>query len=161
MQNYLATMMTVKRFTWILALSLTCIILGGAVCFTACTKPKPLQITGLLSIKPELEKSILPTAAIYVVARAAERSDGPPLAVKRYQFPFNFPITFSMSAKDAMLPDAKFTGKIRITARVAQSGAATPQNTGDLELSKPMTVNLESPDETQKPIELILDQIKK
>jgi hypothetical protein len=99
----------------------------------ACTK-KPKEISGKIEIAPLLERiPIHPSAALYLIARAAGQQGGPPLAVKRYTPPFRFPIEFTLSAQDAMMPDTPFEGSIDISARLSQSGSASPASTGDFE----------------------------
>jgi len=100
---------------------------------SACTK-KPKEISGKIEIAPLLERvPIQPGAALYLIARAAGQQGGPPLAVKRYTPPFRFPIEFTLSAQDAMMPDTSFEGSFDITARLAQSGSASPALEGDFE----------------------------
>lgn len=99
----------------------------------ACRKPGPAIITGTVKIPAELQQKITPTAVLYVVARAAGTRSGPPLAVQRITPPFNFPLDFKLSQKNAMLPDKPFQGRVNVSARISQSGSASPINPGDIE----------------------------
>jgi hypothetical protein len=122
----------------------------------AACKDEEKSIQGAVRISPQLESKVAPTAALYVIARPNGTTGGPPLAVKRLSQPFAFPIEFSISAKDAMLPDAPFSGKISVTARLSQSGAAVPANAGDLEgTAKPNPIE---PGNTK--VEITLDKIR-
>lgn len=91
-------------------------------------------ITGKISLAPLLERStIRPSAAIYLIARPAGQTAGPPVAVKQFLQPFHFPIEFTLSKSDAMMPNTPFQGSFDITVRLAQSGSATPASPGDFE----------------------------
>jgi hypothetical protein len=91
-------------------------------------------IMGTIELAPLLERNpISKDAVIYLIARNPGETMGPPIAVKRIVQPFHFPITFTLSKADAMLPDAPFVGPFALTVRIAQSGSATPAQAGDLE----------------------------
>lgn len=91
-------------------------------------------VTGTIELAPLLERNpISKDAVIYLIARNPGETMGPPIAVKRITQPFHFPIPFTLSKSDAMLPEAPFTGPFALTVRIAQSGSATPAQAGDLE----------------------------
>jgi hypothetical protein len=91
-------------------------------------------IMGTIELAPLLQRNpISKDAVIYLVARNPGEMMGPPIAVKRIVQPFHFPIAFTISRSDAMLPDAPFVGPFALTVRIAQSGSATPAKAGDLE----------------------------
>ncbi len=102
---------------------------------SACTSQKNQEkkITGVIDILPELQQKLSPKAVLYVIARKADEKTGPPVAVRRFTQPFVFPIEFTLTQQDAMIPDIPFEGNLTITARVAQTGSATPVNPGDIE----------------------------
>jgi hypothetical protein len=107
---------------------------------SSCTKNTPPSpspdagIMGTIELAPLLERNpISKDAVIYLIARSPGETMGPPIAVKRIVQPFHFPIPFTLSRSDAMLPDAPFVGPFSLTVRIAQSGSATPAQTGDLE----------------------------
>ncbi len=100
--------------------------------FTAC-KETPKTVTGSVELSLELQKKLQPTAVLYVFARRAGQTSGPPVAVKRYPQPILFPVEFSLSAQDAMIPDTPFEGQLSIVARVSQSGSVMPTQPGDIE----------------------------
>jgi hypothetical protein len=96
--------------------------------------PKDQMITGKISVAPLLERAtIQPSAAIYLIARPAGQAGGPPMAVKQFTQPFHFPIEFTLSKADAMMPNSPFEGSFDITVRLAQSGSAIPASPGDFE----------------------------
>jgi hypothetical protein len=100
---------------------------------SACTKKAP-TVSGKIEIASLLERiPIQPTAALYLIARPAGQTSGPPLAVKRFTPPFRFPIEFTLSAQDLMIPDTPFEGPLEINVRLSQSGSASPANKGDFE----------------------------
>jgi hypothetical protein len=95
---------------------------------------KDQVITGKISVAPLLERAtIQPSAAIYLIARPAGQAGGPPTAVKQFTQPFHFPIEFTLSKADAMMPNSPFEGAFDITVRLAQSGSAIPASPGDFE----------------------------
>jgi hypothetical protein len=100
---------------------------------TDSTQPA-MGIMGTIELAPLLERNpISKDAVIYLIARNPGETMGPPVAVKRIVQPFHFPITFTLSKADSMLPEAPFTGPFALTVRIAQSGSATPAQAGDLE----------------------------
>jgi hypothetical protein len=119
----------------------------GLMNFSACTQKKsgaPTNgsattaadgvISGKLELAPLLARQpFSKDAVIYLMARSSGETMGPPIAVKRFEQPFHFPIAFSLSKSDSMLPDVPFQGAMTLTARIAQSGSATPAEKGDLE----------------------------
>jgi cytochrome c-type biogenesis protein CcmH len=122
----------------------------------AACKDDPKSIDGSVKIAPELAAKVSANAVVYVIARPDGAVGGPPLAVKRLPQPFTFPIEFSISAQDAMMPNANFDGKISVSARLSQSGAAIPASPGDIEgTAKP------NPAEPGKgKIEITLDKVR-
>jgi hypothetical protein len=90
-------------------------------------------IQGQARLSVEHQKTLKETATLYVIARKPGEPVGPPLAVKRIAPPLKFPVDFSISASDVMMPGQKFEGNIALTARVSQSGSAMPISPGDIE----------------------------
>src|SRR4051812_1917630 len=140
-----------SRFNYFPLAAATLVCLSLAAC-----KDEEKSIQGSVRISPELASKVSSTAAIYVIARPEGASGGPPLAVKRLSQPFTFPLEFSISAQDAMMPGAAFSGKISVSARLAQSGAAVPASPGDLE-----GVATPNPSEPGRgKIEIVLDKVR-
>jgi hypothetical protein len=103
------------------------------------------SVLGTLHLAPGLSREkISKTAALYVIARKSGKKGGPPIAVKRITQPFRFPIQFELSSKDAMMPDVSFDGEglVEISARISQSGSATPVSKGDFGVSRAQQVDL-------------------
>jgi hypothetical protein len=91
-------------------------------------------LSGKISLAPLLSRQpIKPDSAMFLIARRAGETEGPPVAVKRFVPPYNFPIDFTLSKADSMIANMPFTGPFTLTVRIAQSGSATPAQTGDLE----------------------------
>jgi hypothetical protein len=129
--------------------------LSACLLLAACNDGEK-SIQGAVRISPELQSKISPAAALFIIARPEGVAFGPPLAVKRLPQPFAFPLEFSISDKDAMMPNAQFSGKIMVTARVAQSGAAVPASPGDIEgTAKPNPV-----EPGKGKIEIVLDHTR-
>jgi hypothetical protein len=95
------------------------------------------SVAGKVTLSPELQKKLQPSAVLYVIARPAGQVGGMPMAVKRFAQPLTFPVQFTVSSADAMLPGTKLEGSVAITARISQSGSATPVNPGDIEGAAP------------------------
>jgi hypothetical protein len=112
------------------------------------------RIEGRISLSPALKKAkIADTAALYVIARPAGAQGGMPLAVLRLPAQ-GFPVAFSLSQDNVMMQGSSFSGKVQLSARVAQSGSATPVSAGDLEMKKPLTVEV-----GKSGVELKLDRV--
>ncbi|MDR3606904.1 MAG: hypothetical protein P4M08_05925 [Oligoflexia bacterium] len=94
------------------------------------------EISGTVQISPALKDKIKPEAVLYLIARQTD--SGPPIAVKRITQPFQFPIEFSITARDSMMGGDTLDGKFQLSARISQSGSATPANPGDLQTAKPV-----------------------
>jgi hypothetical protein len=111
--------------------------IGNSVSGNAASGTAPSSdavIAGKIELAPLLERTtIQASAAIYLIARPAGQAGGPPVAVKQFTQPFHFPIAFSLSKADAMMPDTPFQGSFDVTARLAQSGSAIPAAAGDFE----------------------------
>jgi hypothetical protein len=95
-------------------------------------------IRGSVQISQPLKAKISPTAALYIIVRPNGVTAGPPVAVKRFTTPLNFPISFEITANDAMMPGTPLEGEFTLTARVSQKGSASPAAAGDLLASKPV-----------------------
>ena len=131
------------------------IVLVLSTILFAC-KNEEKAIRGVIRISPEIQAKIQPGAVLYVIARPEGAAGGPPLAVKRVPPPLSFPVDFEISARDAMIPDSPFTGRISVSARISQSGAAIPANPGDLESAgRPTAVE---PGAAR--LEIVLDKVR-
>ena len=148
--------MTARHFTWISKVSAAAVALAAAGCFGA-----PASLTGQVRIEESLRAQLQPSAVLYVVARSVAGPDAqpsPPLAVKRIPQPIGFPLQFTLTEADVMIPNTPFRGKVEVSARVAQSGSAVPLQAGDLESgAAPIVVELGP---RVSAVELVLDRVR-
>lgn len=130
-----------------LLLTLMSVLLAG--CFEAEKK-----VSGTIDILPEFKTKIGPNAALYVVARPAGQTAGPPAAVRKFAQPLIFPIQFQLLKQDSMFPENPFEGELSISVRIAQGGSATPVTAGDLEgTSTPKVVRVGE----DSPVQVLID----
>lgn len=102
----------------------------------ACTPQAPKGIQGTIVLADEFRARIQPNAVLYVIARDADRPQSPPVAVRRYPQPFEFPLAFTLNHHDAMVPNVPLPRNLSVTARISQKGSATPIQPGDLTQAK-------------------------
>jgi cytochrome c-type biogenesis protein CcmH len=118
--------------------------------------PPSAQITGKITIDPKLKGSIDPNAALFIIARSATGASGPPLAVKKIDRP-SFPVDFTLSQENVMMPGVPFAGRINITARLDKDGNPVTRTPGDIsgDYSKnPIEVGT-------KNVDVVIDQVMK
>jgi hypothetical protein len=113
--------------------ALLCAFLCAILSTAACKSETAPTLRGEATLSVELQKTLTPSATLYVIARRPGEITGPPLAVKRFAPPLLFPVSFTISESDLMIPGQKFDGNFTVMARVSQSGAATPVAAGDIE----------------------------
>jgi tetratricopeptide (TPR) repeat protein len=82
-----------------------------------------------LDIEAAARARITPTAVLYIIARPAGVSGGPPSAVKRLP-PGPFPMSVELSAADSMMGQA-LPDKLHIEARIDFDGNAMTREPGD------------------------------
>jgi cytochrome c-type biogenesis protein CcmH len=121
------------------------------------TKAAPAKgssiIRGVVSIDPKL-KDRVGEGTLFIIARSATASGGPPLAVKKIERP-KFPASFSLGPENVMIPGTALSGKIALSARLDKDGDPTTKEPGNLtgEYKKnPVEVGAEK-------IDIVLDQI--
>jgi cytochrome c-type biogenesis protein CcmH len=68
---------------------------------------------------------------IFLIARRGGGMPGPPLAVQRLQAG-DFPMPFSLSSRDAMVPGIPFEGELSLTVRLDKDGDAMTRRKGDV-----------------------------
>jgi len=94
--------------------------------------PDPKQTVSGKIVLPAARKSDVEKGdTLFIIARRAGGIPGPPLAVQRLQAG-DFPMPFSLSARDAMVPGVPFEGDISITVRVDKDGDAMTRRKGDV-----------------------------
>lgn len=94
------------------------------------TPMKP-RITGTVELRAGNTPEFSKLATLYIVARAAGVGHNPPLAVKRVVAP-SFPVSFSLSSADVMMPDVTFEGPLDLSARLDRDGDPLTREPGEL-----------------------------
>jgi hypothetical protein len=87
-------------------------------------------ITGRIQIAPALAEKAAGKPVLFIIART-ERP-GPPLAAQKVSNP-RFPLNFTLSGRDVMVPGLRFEGSVRISARLDTDGSAGRPQPGDME----------------------------
>ncbi|MDL1873086.1 hypothetical protein FBR05_12945 [Deltaproteobacteria bacterium PRO3] len=119
-----------------LALTLAC----AMAWLTACTKePKtePLGdpaaqkvlVSGTVDLAETAKAQADPLAVLFVIAR---NERGQIAAVKKMFPPFQYPVSYSLTEIDAMIPGTELSGKLKVTARLDKDGNANPAQPGDV-----------------------------
>jgi hypothetical protein len=94
------------------------------------TKPeRGAAIMGTIRLSPGAKPA--PGSVLFVIARPAGRSTGPPIAVKKIEAA-SFPAAYALSNEDAMMPDAPFAGALSVSARLDADGDASTKEARDL-----------------------------
>ncbi len=81
------------------------------------------EISGTVTISKAAEAKLTADGTLFIFAKAAGAAGGPPAAVLRIAQP-KFPVTFSLSEKNAMMPGSPFTGPFAVVARYSPTGDA-------------------------------------
>jgi len=88
-----------------------------------------------------LKNKVAGKKVLFIIARGTR--PGPPLAVLRIGNP-TFPVSFTLSKANVMMPGIPFEGEVRITARLDADGNAGPAGPGDLDGVRPKPVSVGS-----------------
>src|SRR4029077_10740488 len=89
------------------------------------------QISGKISIDSKLKSNVDSQAVLFIIARPARRSGGPPLAVKKIDQPV-FPLSYSLGSENVMMQGRPFAGKVTISVRLDKDGNPVTRQAGDL-----------------------------
>jgi hypothetical protein len=91
-----------------------------------------VAVNGEVSLAASLSAKAAPGATLFIVAKAVD-SPGPPVAVFRARVGA-WPVKFTLDDSQSMLPGRNLSsaGRVRIEARISQSGQALPSS-GDLQ----------------------------
>lgn len=89
---------------------------------------QPGTISGQILMEDGLSDKVIAGSVLFIIAR---KEVGPPLAVKRVLQP-QFPLTYSLSESDAMIPGTVFQGEMLVKARLDADGNAGPLASGDM-----------------------------
>jgi hypothetical protein len=98
------------------------------------TPPSPEEtISGTIVLPPLRRTSVKTGDTIFITARRTGGAPGPGslLAAQRLQAD-HFPLPFTVSGRDAMIPGVPFQGIVSITVRVDKDGDPLTRQTGDL-----------------------------
>ena len=108
------------------------------------------DLSGIISMSPELLETVHPSAKLFIFARPQGVSSGPPLAVRKHGI-FDLPFEFEIGQLNTMMEGSVFEGNLTLTARLDQDGNRK-SSPGDIEGK----VNVQA---GQKKIKLVLDKI--
>ena len=88
-------------------------------------------VSGKIVLPAARKNDVKKGDTMFLIARKAGGMPGPPLAVQRLQAG-DFPMPFSLSGRDSMVPGIPFEGDITITIRVDKDGDAMTRRKGDV-----------------------------
>lgn len=89
------------------------------------------SLRGTIEVAPELASQVPRGGVVFVIARPAGASGGPPLAVLRISSP-SFPLPFELGPQNAMMPGTTISGQMDLSARLDRDGDALTRDAGDL-----------------------------
>lgn len=115
-----------RRWSWALFGLVAFAILLGVFLATRGSKGGE-TVSGTITLGPELQGKVDSGDVLFLIARQGE---GPPLAVNRIASP-TFPLHYSLSQENVMMPSLAFRGEVYVTARISKSGTAQLQK-GDM-----------------------------
>ncbi len=104
-----------------------------------------------VSLDPALAGEVPGDGVLFVIARKAGATGGPPLAVVRTPGPA-FPVEFEIGQANVMVPGLRFEGPVDLTARLDMDGNAMTRMAGDFQGA------LADPVEPGAEAEIVLDQ---
>lgn len=102
-----------------------------------------VRVRGILELADAMQGKVAAGDPIFLMARSA--STGGMIAVTRLTAPAEFPLTFSLSTADVMIPGAVLEGQVRLSARVDKDGEAMSKEPGDVvgQLAEPVSLPVE------------------
>lgn len=89
------------------------------------------RIQGVITIDPKLQATHQGGGILFIIARRAATQGGPPLAVKRIASP-TFPLSYSLSKENMMIPGSSFAGRVNIVVRLDKDGDPLTRGAGDI-----------------------------
>ena len=90
-------------------------------------------ISGTITVPAARRKNLAKTDIVFIIARRAGAAPGPGSMIAVQKHPIgDFPMPFTLSSRDSMLPGAPFQGRIDITVRVDKDGDGLTRRKGDL-----------------------------
>lgn len=121
---------------------------------TAAASSSSAQISGKITIDPKLKANVDSQATLFIIARPANAAKGPPMAVKKIDYPV-FPLSYSLAAENVMMQGIPFRGSVAVIARLDKDGNPTTRQPGDLTgdyKKNPVAVGSQN-------IDIVLDQV--
>lgn len=119
-----------------LSLALTLLMAGVSSCTKEAEKPTAQESTpakvlasGTIDLAETAKAQADPLAILFVIAR---NERGQIAAVKKLFPPFQYPLVFSLTETDSMIPGTELSGKLMLTARLDKDGNANPAQPGDI-----------------------------
>lgn len=108
--------------------------------------------SGTIFLDPKLEGKVDPSAVLFISAKPPDmpQSGVPPVAAQRVANP-KFPLQYTLSQADVIMPGATLSGQFNIVAKLMKNGAAGPLGPGDIEgkyIKNPVAVGDKSVDIT-------------
>lgn len=90
--------------------------------------------SGAISLDSKLAGKVDPNAVLFISAKPAEgpQMGVPPVASQRVPNP-KFPLQYTLSQADVIMPGATLSGQFNIVAKLMKNGAAGPMGPGDIE----------------------------
>jgi len=110
----------------------------------------PGEIHGTIRVADNLSSQVDPNAVLYIMAR---KQVGPPLAVKRVT-QVTFPLSYTLSAANAMVAGTEFEGEVSVTARLDKDGNAGPLQPGDMTGAVPNHIQI-----GQGEVDIVIDHL--
>jgi hypothetical protein len=93
--------------------------------------PTAETVSGKITLPAARKNDVKKGDTMFLIARKEGGMPGPPLAVQRLQAG-DFPMPFSLSKRDSMVPNIPFEGEVSITIRVDKDGDAMTRRKGDV-----------------------------
>jgi hypothetical protein len=90
-------------------------------------------ISGTITVPAAHRKSLTSTDILFIIARRAGAPPGPGSMIAVQKHPLGqFPMPFTLSGRDSMLPGRPFEGRIDVSVRIDKDGDALTRKKGDL-----------------------------
>ena len=98
------------------------LIILSLFCFAA-HADKTKSISGTVKLDKKFQSALTKSSVLFIFAKKIVGPKGPPAAVVRIASP-KFPLKYSLSAANAMIPGTPFDGPFALTARLTSGGNA-------------------------------------
>ena len=87
------------------------------------------DFSGTLRLDSSVSSKVKTPAVVFLIAREAGKTSGPPVAVRRMEVA-SFPVAFTLTGANAMMAGTPLPAKVRVEARIDSDGDVTTK-TGD------------------------------